>query len=342
MGKKDVMVFDIGGTYIRYNILNEHLDLLEDISSNKYRSPSFHRHPNFSGDELVSALIDQITKSFENIKKRNGALNVGGIGISFPGPVNSKGTVRSAPPLWGDIIKNYPLKNKLESILPNKVFILNDVSASCWYYKSKFPDKRFCVITVSTGIGSKVFDMKHEDKIITLSNGLGGEIGHASIECEEPSLVCDCGYKSHLGAIASGRGTEKYAKRYCINNLEEFSSSLLKKMTNNDPQKIDSFKIVQAFKEGDQLAINIITNTSRPLALMIQQIYIAIGIEKFIIIGGFSFSLGEDYRKILINHIKDIGIWGLKNHKIDRLIVLGDEGDEINLKGIGKYVFSNL
>ena len=115
------MVFDIGGTYIRYNILNEHLDLLEDISANKYRSPSFHRHPNFSGDELVSALIDQITKSFENIKKRNGALNVGGIGISFPGPVNSKGTVRSAPPLWGDIIKNYPKMVYVSSINPREI-----------------------------------------------------------------------------------------------------------------------------------------------------------------------------------------------------------------------------
>ena len=90
---------------------------------------------------------------------------------------------------------------------------------------------------------------------------------------------------------------------------KEFSRSILKKMTKGNPEELDNFKLVRAFKKGDKLAINIITNTSRYLALMIQQIYIAIGIEKFIIIGGFSFSLGEDYRKIIVKNIKKFGIW---------------------------------
>jgi len=337
---KGVIVFDVGGTYLRFNILNQDFNLIEDISVNKIKSPSFHRYPNYSGDALISALIDQITKSVADIKQRNVSLKIVGIGIAFPGPIDSKGNIVSAPTLWGDIVHDYPLKDKLEKILPYKIFILNDVSAACWFYKNKLTDKRFCVITVSTGIGSKVFDIKHQDKIISLPDGLAGEIGHATIEINNPEINCDCGYKNHLGSIASGRGTEKYAKIFCMKKKKEFSRSILKKMTKGNPEELDNFKLVRAFKKGDKLAINIITNTSRYLALMIQQIYIAIGIEKFIIIGGFSFSLGEDYRKIIVKNIKKFGIWGLNNDKIDHLIVLGDEGDEINLKGIGEYVFS--
>ena len=342
MVKKYVIVFDVGGTYFRFNVVNEDLELIENISENKIKSPNSQLYPDFSADKLVSTLINQIITTIDVIKKRNFDFNVVGIGISFPGPVDFKGRVRSAPPLWGDIVKDYSLKKKLASVLPYKVFILNDVSACCWYYKNKFQDKRFCVVTVSTGIGNKIFDIKHQDKIITQSDGLGGEIGHVSIECEEQDLICDCGSKNHLGGIASGRGTEKYAKIYCGKKKKEFSRSILKEMTKDDPQKIDSFKLVQAFKQRDQVAINIITNTSKYLALIMQQIYMTIGVDLFIIIGGFALSLGEDYRRILVNHIQDTGIWGLEGDKIDNLIVLGDEGDETNLIGIGEYVFSNI
>ena len=62
------------------------------------------------------SLINKIITTTDIIKKRNFNLHIVGIGISFPGPVDFKGTVRSAPPLWGDIVKDYPLKRKLASV----------------------------------------------------------------------------------------------------------------------------------------------------------------------------------------------------------------------------------
>ena len=342
MVNKSVIVFDIGGTYFRFNVVNEDLELMEDVSENKIKSPNFQLHPDFSGDKLVSTLINEIIKTIDIIKKKYLNFEIDGIGISFPGPVDFKGKVRSAPPIWGDLVKDYPLKKKLESILPHKVFVLNDVSASCWYYKNKFEDKRFCVITVSTGIGNKIFDIKHQDKIITQPDGLGGEIGHASIECEEFDLICDCGFKNHLSAIASGRGTERYAKIYSKKNKKEFSNSILATMTKGNPDNLDSFILIQAVKKGDQFARDIVKNTSRYMSLMIQQINMTIGVEKFIIIGGYALSLGEDYRNILLRNIHEMGIWGLEKNSIDNLIVLGENNDKVNLIGVGEYVFYNL
>ena len=125
MDIKGVIVFDVGGTYLRFNILNQDFNLIEDISVNKIKSPSFHRYPNYSGDALISALIDQITKSVTDIKQRNVSLKIVGIGISFPGPIDSKGNIISAPTLWGDIVHDYPLKNILEKIFPYKIFPVN-------------------------------------------------------------------------------------------------------------------------------------------------------------------------------------------------------------------------
>ena len=122
--KMNIITFDIGGTFIRYNIINENLDLLEDLSTNKIRSPSFHFHTNFSDDELISALIDIITKSIEKIKNKYSSLRIESLGIAFCGTVDNEGRIGSAAPLWGDIINDYPLKAELESVLPYKILYL--------------------------------------------------------------------------------------------------------------------------------------------------------------------------------------------------------------------------
>ena len=342
MSRKGVVVFDVGGTYFRYNVLDDDGQLLEDIQRNKVESPNYESNSGLKPEKLTSLFIEKIVSSVKGIKERNPQVEIEGIGVAFPGPVDSNGVVIAAPPLWSDLVKDYPLKKDLERILSHKVFVLNDVSAGCWYYKDKVKSERFCLITVSTGIGNKVFDAKHEEKIITLKNGFGGEIGHAFVNKDEYDLPCDCGARGHLSSISSGRGAEKFAKIYSRNHIEKFNSSILFSLSCGDPERIDNVKLVKATKERDEFAQEIIRKTSLNLAIMIQQMYMAIGVEKFIIIGGFALSFGEIYREMLIDHLKDMKIWGIEKDKIKDLIELGEDDDTINQKGIGEFVFYNL
>jgi predicted NBD/HSP70 family sugar kinase len=342
MKKRSIVVFDIGGTYFRHNLFDEAKGLLEDGAAAKVASPSFRANPGVPAGELTGLLVEKLSATTDEIKSRNPGLRIDGIGIAFPGPVDRQGVVRTAPPLWGDLVKDYPLRSNLESRLAHKVFVLNDVSAACWYYRNKVKADRFCVITVSSGIGNKIFDVKHEDKIITLDNGLGGEIGHAFTGHSENDLTCDCGACGHLGGIASGRGTERFARRYADREKKAFSASLLSALAKSDPAGIDNYVLVEAVEKGDKFAREIVKKSSWYLALMIQQIYMVMGVEKFVIIGGFALSFGEAYKKILIENLQAMGVWGLQDKEIAWLIELGENDDGVNLRGMGEYVLYNL
>ena len=88
---------------------------------------------------------------------------------------------------------------------------LNDVSAAAWYLSSRTRARRFLVVTVSSGIGSKLFDRDHPAGVID-DPPYAGEIGHVVVDPGDDAPLCGCGGRGHLGAISSGRGTERLAR----------------------------------------------------------------------------------------------------------------------------------
>jgi glucokinase len=64
----------------------------------------------------------------------------------------------------------------------------------------------------------------------------------------------------------------------------------------------------------------------------------SIGVEKFIIIGGFALNVGEPYlRALRKNLVKVVGVdyYGRTPNEIESLVVLGEKDDLDCLKGIG-------
>ena len=104
----------------------------------------------------------------------------------------------------------------LQSILVNRtgraVHILNDISAAAWQVSTTLAAKRFMVVTVSSGIGSKIFDRSSSQGVLD-DVPYAGEIGHLTVDEAPDAPRCDCGGSGHLGAIASGRGIERQARR---------------------------------------------------------------------------------------------------------------------------------
>jgi glucokinase len=144
---------------------------------------------------------------------------------------------------------------------PLPVYLSNDLTAAGFRYVKQELDS-FCVITVSTGIGSKVFI----NGLPQLGpKGTGGEIGHAKVLFSEDAPVCDCGEPGHLQAIASGRGVLETIQGQARKEPKNFSSSFLGKI-HSRPETVSNVSIAEAFRASDPFTVEIINECMRPLA----------------------------------------------------------------------------
>src|ERR1700750_2414313 len=95
------------------------------------------------------------------------------VGVAFPGPVGADGRVLAAPTIWGD--RGCAPFAVGAALAPHwagaPVHVLNDVSAA-GYRHLRAPDEDFCIVTVSSGIGNKVFI---RGRPVTGAAGRGGE-----------------------------------------------------------------------------------------------------------------------------------------------------------------------
>src|SRR5204863_3833917 len=85
------------------------------------------------------------------------------IAMAFPGPIAPGGRILDAPTLVGPGAPIPDLQAELHARTGRPVSLLNDVSAAAWYLSTRTPARRFFVVTVSSGIGGKLFDRGHPD-----------------------------------------------------------------------------------------------------------------------------------------------------------------------------------
>lgn len=150
------LAFDIGGTFIKYGLVTEHAEILEN---NKVKTPG-------TLDELLS-IIKNLAETNSDIK---------GIAISAPGAVSDEGVIYGSSAiryLHGPNIKNWV--NELTSL---PIYLENDANcagyAEIWNGAAK-GKKDVLVIVIGTGIGGSVFKNGQLHKGANLH---GGEFGY--------------------------------------------------------------------------------------------------------------------------------------------------------------------
>lgn len=126
-GKKMYLSFDIGGTNIKFGVVNEKGQILE-----KAKVPTPKEEVEF---------LSLLTKITDDFKAR---YSLDGIGISAPGVVSSDGVMTT----FGALQSMYglPLREKLSGLTQLPVVVENDANAAaiaehCWW--SKRPSKLY-------------------------------------------------------------------------------------------------------------------------------------------------------------------------------------------------------
>lgn len=326
-----IVVFDIGGTQTRCAIYSPQNDQL--IKKVSCRTPNYTDFKSNSNTLVRNALLTLI----ENLgNKVLGNTTPEYVAVAFPGPINKDDEVLTAPTVWGSTDhKPVAIKSSLQDIWPDSnILLLNDVTAA-GYYHLRHPTDSACIVTVSSGIGNKVFI---NGVPIVGPGGRGGEIGHLQVDHSTKAPPCDCGHYGHLGALASGRASRWQARKLYNENPLWYSLSALGDMYPNATD-IPNEAIVAAFHTKDKWTEELIKRLAQPLGRVLAGIHLSIGIERFVLVGGFALALGESYRKFVCRSANESG-WNM-GEKWDSMIELGAAETDAGMVGAGRYTCMN-
>ena len=338
MGYPDCLVFDIGGTTFRAGVFTSSQRLVKPVL--RRPSPSFVSQPGTSTAALQDQLLESIVAAAKHLWSAHPRRKLKQIGIAVPGPTDSSGKILTAPPLWGKVRRPFPLRALVEKRLKMDCVVVNDITAAATRYGFSpfFRQYRWiCVVTVSTGVGNKVFDTKAGEALLD-PRGISGEIGHVTVDLDPRAAVCDCGRRGHLSAIASGGGTVRFAQRWARSHLKDFKKSLVARWTGNRPSQIDARLLGKGARAGDQFALTVLDQVTLPMAQALGVLVGSVGVEKIIFIGGFALGVGKPYLKALQNNLVRVGVFGRNSRDIMSLVCLGYRDDDSGLIGAGLLV----
>ena len=298
MATDSALLFDLGGTHLRCACLTGEGEI-GNITRERIRSFRDGLSPAEIWEELLGKIVTYTTVSESLIEKSAPLV------ISFPGPLQEDGRIVNAPTLSGNDSKIPDIGAELSQRTGRVVHILNDVSAAALYLARGGEWDRFIVVTVSSGIGSKICFRNHSEFTLFDKGPYAGEIGHLTIDESRDAPGCDCGGKGHLGAVSSGRGIEHLARRRAAVDSRAFSGSLCHARFGATAETLNNEEhLVPALRAGDAWSLRVLQEGTRPLAVVLHTVILALGLQGILVIGGFAFAIGEIYLELLRDMIR--------------------------------------
>ncbi len=302
---------DIGGTTVKMGLFEETGAVLEkwEIVTN-------------TADE-GKAILPDIAASIANkiVERQLSREDIVGVGAGIPAPVTEDGIVNGSANLgW----KYKEVRSELEALTGLKAKVGNDANVAAlgeMWKGAGAGQTNMIMVTLGTGVGGGIIV---GGKVVTGSNGAGGEIGHICVNYEETES-CGCGSKGCLEQYSSATGIVRMAKK----KLEKTSEkTVLVKET------VTAKDVFDAVKAGDAVAIEVAEDFGRYLGYALANIA-ALTDPSVIVIGGGVSKAGEvlltfvekafEERRFFANHVaftlatlgNDAGIYGAARLVLD-------------------------
>ena len=308
--KQYVFGVDVGGTTIKMGFFTIEGELLE-----KWEIPT--RRENNS-ENVLPDIAEQIDLKIK--EKGISKDKIVGVGFGVPGPVTADGVIKMNANLgW----KDKRVAHELAKLTGLKCMGGNDVKTAGlgeMWKGSAAEYKDVVFLTLGTGVGAAIFV---DGKLILGSMGAAGEIGHIKVEPLE-TASCGCGGVGCTEQYASATGLKKMA----LKALEESNSnSILRE------KEVDAKAVFDAYKEGDELAVQIVEKFGHYLGYSLAATAAVIDPEAFIIGGGVS-KAGKPLLDIVQKYYKQY-VWPGCREKVFLLAKLGNDA---GIYGAASYV----
>ena len=256
---------DVGGTTCKIGFFENSGNMLDkwEIKTNT------ENHGASILDDIVASLESKLADA--GISKDE----VEGVGIGVPGPVKNDSVVCECVNLgWGTFDVAETLSEKIG--LPVKVGNDANVAALGEMWKGGGQGcQNGVMVTLGTGVGGGIII---DGRILTGTNGAGGEIGHIHIEDNETE-VCGCKNKGCLEQYASATGITRLANRRLA---KDDAPSILR------GGEISAKTVFDAVKAGDKVAIEIAEQFGEYLGKGLAAVASVVDPQIFVIGGGVS------------------------------------------------------
>jgi predicted NBD/HSP70 family sugar kinase len=189
--------------------------------------------------------VGWLTESFTDLLGESGYTRdaIRGVGVGLPGPVEFATGRPVNPPImpgWND----FPAADRLRETLGAPALVDNDVNImALGEHWASWPDEgEILYIKVGTGIGCGVIS---GGQVHRGHQGAAGDIGHIQVVGHD-DVLCDCGNRGCLEAIAGGRAMAKVLREAGFNAET-------------------SLDVVELCRQGEPAAVQLIRQAGRLL-----------------------------------------------------------------------------
>jgi glucokinase len=261
-----VIGIDIGGTMVRAGAVarDGHILSIGETTILASEGPQ-------AGMKRITALV-------ESIVNQNDARLLG-IGIGCTGPLDlTRGAIQNpyTLPGWEDV----PITGPLQDHFSVPVLLENDadVAALGEYWVGAGQNmQRLVAVTVGTGIGTSLI---LKGQIYRGLEDCHPEGGHIILDPSGP--LCYCGAYGCWESLAAGPAITKQARQAAVQHPE----SLMLSLAGGDLDKVDSAVAVQAARQQDAAACQVIERAAHYTALGIVNLINAFAPEMIVLSGG--------------------------------------------------------
>lgn len=247
-------------------------------------------------DGVVAQIARMVQQSLGDARTATGGdpLDVAGVGIGAPGPLDTRnGIVLLTPNLgWRD----FPLRDRVRDAVGLPAALDNDANCAIfgeWWRGAAAGVDIVVGLTIGTGIGGGiVFD----GEIFHGASDIAGEIGHMTID--STGRRCKCGNYGCLEAYASGTAIAERA----VEGLQSGALSRLGTYVNGTLSAITAQIVYDAARDGDEYALEVIHDTARFLGIGVANLVNIFNPEIVVICGGVT-AAGERLFKPLASEV---------------------------------------
>jgi glucokinase len=268
---------DVGGTSIKIGVVD---NLGRTINWLAIPTEG-HTGPEEAAQRIATAMRQLIGESELSIK------DIEFVGLGSPGTMDlSVGMILAAHnlPGWTEA----PIRDLLSKACGKPVALANDANAAAYgefWVGSGQAFRSMVLFTLGTGIGGGIII---GDTLIEGENSAGAELGHMIIDYHDTARLCGCGHRGHLEAYCSAVAVVKRTEEV----LAEGRTSTLRTRI-EEGQSLTPKLIADEAEEEDELALEIIDDTARYLAVGIVTVLHTVDPAAVVLGGAMNFGGNE-------------------------------------------------
>lgn len=260
------------------------------------------------------------------------------VGLATPGPMDIPSGMLVCPgnlPAW----HNTPIRQMMEEATGLPVTFANDANAAAYGEFWRGAGEKFdhmVLLTLGTGLGAGIII---GDRLVEGAHSCGGECGHIIIDSRDDAPVNSLGIRGTLEGYVGAGGVIARARQALAATRDE--SPLRELAESGSDFDLTPLAIAQAAEGGDKIALQVILDTARYLAIGIVSIVHTVDPESVVLGGAMTFGgaghpLGERFLAEVRSQAKSRMIASLRDEVAIDFALLGGSAGFIGAAGLAR------